>query len=199
MAPETKSAAGMKSGHPVSLKTFEKWGIGMVIEHEVTNGMVSKVWCRTCAKYSHQIQAQLKDKAAQDVDSCIVGTSYATKHNINRHLNGNAHHTGIELKQINSAAPTPSSRVWLCWCWKPPGSASWSRLKPELMQLSWKCHLWHTQNYSVSSGSVLECILIIVYSTSALQCPQPGKVFFFSLHCRYTKSILIILCAVHLN
>eukprot|EP00117_Sycon_ciliatum_P008181 scpid79301/ scgid10997/ len=79
-------------GNSVQVSTFLSWNVGDSIGHDVERvggkDMVTKVWCKLCAKHSDKIRSssQLRGKALADMLKFVEGTNYVTKHAVTRHL-----------------------------------------------------------------------------------------------------------------
>ena len=81
----------------VQLSTFLKWKI-----HDTVGGpigflsdktedgkeVISKIWCRICAKHYEKIftDSRIKGAAKSELKTYVEGTTFITKHNANRHL-----------------------------------------------------------------------------------------------------------------
>ena len=79
-------------GNSVQLSTFAKWTLGNDIGFttEIISGrnMVTRVWCKLCAKYLEKIitDRRIRGRAIHEVQVYARGTPSVTKHNVGRHL-----------------------------------------------------------------------------------------------------------------
>ncbi|KAK6171761.1 hypothetical protein SNE40_018194 [Patella caerulea] len=89
----------------VQLKTFLRWNTGGQIGVKTdTNGHLTSVWCKLCAKHCEQVikDTKIRGQAKSDVQKYICGTDFITKHNVMRHLGSAAHKTAIEYEKLCS-------------------------------------------------------------------------------------------------
>ena len=96
-------------GNSVLVKTFKKWEVEHVIGNTVNDGLVTKVWCKLCAKHSLKIRSEVRGQAACDIDQYITGTNYVSKHTIQRHLHSKVHATAEELERLQHGSLASST------------------------------------------------------------------------------------------
>ena len=76
----------------VQLSTFAKWNIDNYIGYESSSEdgkiVITKIWCRTCSKYYDKIKgdSRIRGQAKKELTTYVDGTTYVTKHNVQRHL-----------------------------------------------------------------------------------------------------------------
>ena len=93
-------------GNSVQLTTFLKWSMGNDIGHIVNSSsgrpMVTRVWCKLCAKYIDRItrDPRIRGRAAKEAEVYAHGTSSVTKHNVSRHLSSKVSNFGIDNTKI---------------------------------------------------------------------------------------------------
>lgn len=96
------------SSNNVTEATFLSWGTctkDFGYTQKTAGGkkpVLTKLWCKLCAKYEKDVykNPKIKGAARQDIGNYIQGiTSSITKNNFFRHINGAAHQVAITLKQ----------------------------------------------------------------------------------------------------
>ena len=98
------AAPAKKKTVVVQVSTFLKWGVTDTIGHksETQQGkvLVVEVWCKLCRAHSVQIQidSRLRGQARKEIDKNVNGTSFVTKHTVNRHLGSLAHRIAVDLE-----------------------------------------------------------------------------------------------------
>lgn len=76
----------------VQLSTFIKWQVDNVIGYlsDRTEGkeIITKIWCKLCAKHYERVFAddRIKGAAKNELKTYVEGTHFVTKHNVTRHL-----------------------------------------------------------------------------------------------------------------
>jgi hypothetical protein len=89
------------SRHSVLLSTFTGWDlcekIGYITEKDALGrDIVTRVWCKLCAKHSEKIRKDVNGRTQQEVDKYITGSEFITKYTITRHLEkSKAHHAAV--------------------------------------------------------------------------------------------------------
>ncbi len=97
--------ASESKGSKIDLNTFNKWGKDNVIGYKTIeeNGRtyVNFVWCKVCAgnKDSLLSHSNCKGAVKRALNAYINGTTYVTKHNVNRHLEGEGHRIALSIEK----------------------------------------------------------------------------------------------------
>ena len=91
-------------GNGVSLATFKSWGKEGVIGYKTCEinhkQVVNFVWCLVCAqnKDAVLVHPSCRGPAKKAMLSYIEGTSFVSKHTVERHLAGKAHNISLEAE-----------------------------------------------------------------------------------------------------
>jgi hypothetical protein len=93
-----------KKGASVRLETFQSWGVGEIIGHQVDdNNQVTLVWCKWCAKHADKLRGGMQGQALNDFEKYVQGSEFVTKHTVVRHITqSNVHKKAVELEQLES-------------------------------------------------------------------------------------------------
>ena len=83
----------MSSTKTVQKSTFLKWDLTHVIGYDAEDRggtlVINKVWCKVCAKHIANIikDSRIRGLAQKETQKFVEGTSFITKHTVQRHLN----------------------------------------------------------------------------------------------------------------
>ena len=89
-----------QKGNSVSLKTFVKWNLTETFGYEQKDGLVVKVWCKTCAKHKDFILKNVWGKVAKDMETFVNGTAYVSKYTLLRHFESKVHKLGQSQERL---------------------------------------------------------------------------------------------------
>lgn len=90
----------------------ESWGFSDWLEYEVTDGLVSKVWCKVCINYYEEKQGSSSMNTGQaqmcdgQVDAYVKGTNIVKKCNAVTHFK-----SGNHVHAVNSLHPVEDSTI----------------------------------------------------------------------------------------
>ena len=93
--------ANSQKGKPVELATYLKWDNTLTsnfrikehYDHKLRKAYVTHIYCRVCAENAHAIKVHpsAQGRAKEDMLSYVHGTSYISKFNLTRHIEGILH------------------------------------------------------------------------------------------------------------
>lgn len=99
------ASAKESKGSKIDINTFKKWGKENVIGYRTAeeNGRtyVTFAWCKVCSRNKDAlfVHPNCKGSVKNALKAYVEGTNYITKHNITRHLNGEAHRIALSIEK----------------------------------------------------------------------------------------------------